>query len=127
MNLFYFFRKSPEALRIIGDWVGGGAKTVPQEKAQARADTCMACPMNKPNYVLEVTAGEALRKLLEVRSQLKIHVRDEQRLHTCEACGCPLVPKVHAPIEHVAKGINFPAGELDRFWEHCWIKKELKT
>lgn len=107
--------------RIVGAWIASGATVVDEALAVQRGLVCRGCPMNRfslKGWLIGVLVRVAV--LLRRRSRF-----GSKGLKTCSACGCPLAHKTRMPIEEVAKGIDFESGELLKFWENCWIRREI--
>lgn len=111
----------------LKEWLGDGAKPVEPAKAQARADICLKCSFNtaKPLYeALATGAAKIAARQLEVKNAMNLRVRGEKSLHVCEACGCVLRLKVHAPMNVIVAGAE--PGSFEKLPEHCWQVKELR-
>jgi hypothetical protein len=112
------------AIPIIKLWVGEGGETVSHSQAQARANVCLECPLNQ-KMPLERELASLLKKISKLKNQLILHVTGEQRLHSCQACSCPLTSKVWVPLEYIRKGVTDE--ELKDFHHDCWIRKESNS
>lgn len=111
--------------RILRDWLGDGAVPVSPVKAQARADTCLACPLNQKGNWLQRLAGAVggfIKEQVELKNEMSLHVKNEDHLFTCAACSCHLPLKVWVPILTVL----LDTSELQRngLDKNCWILKE---
>lgn len=106
-------------------WLGAGGKPVPKEQSQARANTCMACPMNdRSRPIYEALAGsvaKTIRAQIELKNKMKLRVEGEKSLGICSGCGCALVLKPHVPLEFILKTTD--TSKLEKL---CWILKEAK-
>lgn len=104
--------------RIRQQWLGEGMP-VAQDVAQARADTCLACPKHEVLAREAVTAPIAnmTRRQMEVKAALKLHVERESELHSCGLCGCYMPLKVWLPIELARE--NTP--DWPTFPANCWM------
>ena len=104
-------------------WLGEGGK--PSPSADQRAAICLKCPHNKPDNWEVVVGGVAslARLQLELKSKMGLQAWGEERLHTCELCGCYLRLKVHVPLE-IAR-TNTP--DWHQFPDFCWIRKDDLT
>lgn len=120
MRILHYLRGA----RIVAAWIQTGAPTAPIDLVVLRSSTCLRCPMNQ-----KTRAGGFLnwliQTLISVRTRWRMPLYCHDRLHTCTACMCPLRIKIRVPIETVAQGIDFPAGELTKFWGECWIRREI--
>lgn len=118
-------RKYTQGIAVLLDWLGTGAKTVPQEQADRRAGVCVTCAKNIPGdweSYFTTMAAEKIRKQLEVRKEMAIRTAPDDRLSICEACRCVLKLKVWVPIETAARKLTPEMrAELD---PKCWILEE---
>lgn len=109
-------------LRLRSAWLGAGGNPVPPALAQARANVCLACPLNTPSTLREFFTAAAVRELtrtIAVKTSEGLRVEGESRLHICDACGCYLPLKVHAPLDHILA--TAPQEPLPA---HCWVVTE---
>lgn len=121
--------------RILVDWLGEGAKPVPINLAQKRADVCMyggidgePCPENKDGHSFLRLTAETVRAIAEqmhAKEHLKLRVKEEHQLHSCKICTCPLPLKVHVPLKHILEHTDEET--LNAFPNHCWIVTEQPT
>jgi hypothetical protein len=98
-------------LRTVTEWgVKEGFKFVPSEEAERRAAICATCPMN--NVVPGCLGCSGVGSLVtSIRGSVRTKVDD--KLHTCEVCGCYLQVKVLVPADVIDnKGLEYPS------W--CW-------
>jgi hypothetical protein len=116
----------------VRDWLGDGLKPVAPELSAKRAEVCVECPQNQdPNFIQKLigAAAESVRSLIQIRDDIGAKTPFDDKLHSCQACDCALVLKVHCPIEHVRKGtapevmakhraIVTPSGKP------CWVASE---
>jgi hypothetical protein len=114
------------AYEISKEWLGAGGKPVPIEHAQARVNTCLACPLNDlSRWIWSATARKVISLQSQLREHMKIKLEGEDKLGTCSVCGCVLRLKVLVPIEHIAAH-TLPE-QLSKFpATNCWITDELK-
>lgn len=114
---------------VLVDWLGDGARPVPIEVAQARANVCLECPHNRDGHALLNLTADTVRAIAEqmhARESLKLRVEGEENLHSCAVCRCPLKLKVHVTLatilEHTDKETlsEFPK-------DYCWIITEQQT
>jgi hypothetical protein len=123
-----WFRKivrTGTGIATLGDWLGKGGIPVDQSLANQRAEICSDCPQNKSGDFLSLftkPASDLIRKQLQERKQLSYSTPADDRLHFCEACGCPLLLKVHVPIKEIRSHMKQP--ELNNLDPRCWIPKE---
>src|SRR5690349_8834556 len=103
-------------------WLGEGGQPVSFALSYSRAVTCSTCPLNVQRPLYEALAepvAALLRRQIEVKAKLQLVTPLDEQLHVCNACGCVLTLKVHAPLEH-ARGTLDP----DELPAHCWIRTE---
>lgn len=110
---------------LWSDWLGDGGKPVEQELAQARANTCLACPMHEHKAFWELLAAPAstwAKQQIAIKNTVDLKVKREDELHVCSVCWCVLKLKVHVPLKHITS--TMPEEEQARLPETCWIRKE---
>ena len=132
MSLLDEFRNDVAGLELLADWLGSGGETVSQIHAEHRADACVhgnggqPCPLNKePGWWDRVKSAIAstIRRQLELKQQLNLHVSSEDGLAMCAACGCCLKLKVWTPIEHIKA--HTPPENIAKTPGYCWMRIEL--
>lgn len=104
------------------DWLGEGDAATP-EVAQARANTCLACPKHviKPlQELLTASVAGYVRRQLELKTHLKMRVEHEEELHTCGICECWMPLKVWLNIER-ARGVT---PDWQQFPANCWLHQQ---
>lgn len=112
-------------IQILKDWLGDGAVPVPATLSQDRTDVCLNCKFNVPGFKPVAAIAEAIRLQVEKKNELKLSVKGEADLHTCDICWCHLPLKVHVPMRHILD--NTPAPMIDKFQQEqplCWIVTE---
>jgi len=118
--------KSVALVEMLQDWLGEGMIPVSRQQAQARANVCLACPMNENGRVDEFFKGAVasfIRRQVEIKNDMKLRVEGEKKLHICSACYCILRLKTWVPIKHLAEITDDET--LKKFHSSCWIPKEL--
>lgn len=111
--------------RILRDWLGDGAVPVSPDKAQARADTCLACPLNQQGNWLQRLAGAVggfIKEQVELKNEMSLRVNNEEHLFTCAACSCHLALKVWVPISTVI--LDTSEVQRNGLDKNCWIRNE---
>jgi hypothetical protein len=107
-------------------WLGAGGKPAPQETSEMRASICLQCPYHDTKTGLleglKKNIAHQVRRQLEVRSQMKLHVYGEERLHLCGVCGCVLVLLVHVPEDILVEHLKTDSHDYPSY---CW-KGQLK-
>ena len=119
------FQQAEQFFAVYADWIGLGLKPVAPEEAQRRADICAACPMNRDNGLWDTCKlgiATGARFAVEIKNELKLHVRNESNLHTCSVCNCILTLKIHVPAESIVRKMKQLPEE---FPEPCWIREIL--
>jgi hypothetical protein len=111
--------------KVLVKWLASGAEAVPQELANARANVCATCPLNKSGDFTEfftVPVSHAIRAALNMRKSWKLETPYDAQLNVCEACLCPVALKVHLPINRIMA--DLPEDNFKRLHPLCWIQKE---
>lgn len=122
MNILEQVKHYKDGAKTISEWLGDGGQVVDQDTAQGRADVCLKCPLNKDTNPFVGAAALAIRRTLELKSELQLRIKGEKRLGTCDACDCVMKLKVWMPSGRVQQVTD--AGEFARLHESCWIRKE---
>lgn len=134
MSIASEIRNDINGLEALHDWLGSAGVPAHPIVAQGRADRCTKgndgepCPMNAAPLWWE-KAKEAvadwIRKELEIKNNMRLHVAAEEQLNMCKACGCCLPLKVWAPRdvikEHTTKTV------IDKTPSYCWMRAELNA
>ena len=113
---------------ILVEWIKDGAPTVAPELANARAEVCVACPLNGKGgweAYFTVPVSNAIRRELERKRTMKLETPSDDKLGVCEACLCPLQLKIFLPIESIAR--KMAAAQFDALAPGCWIRSEKAT
>lgn len=118
-------KRARDGVWILKEWLGQGAVPVAASLAQTRADICLTCPKNVEagDWITLITGSvaETIRAIRNLKSEMKLSVSGEEKLKTCDACGCDLPLKVHVPIEHLNEGTSAESkAKLD---PRCWQLK----
>lgn len=110
---------------LRASWLGDGGQPVPVAQAQQRADTCIACPLNNSDRkvweLFTATASKELHHQINLKAQMELHVKDEDKLHVCDACDCYLGLKVWSPLVHI-----LATTPTDNLHADCWVRKEMQ-
>lgn len=120
--------KAVVGARIIYEWWGEGGRPVEPELAQRRADNCMGCPKNSTDPTWLSKFSETAREQLQLRSNLKMSVSNEEKLGVCSVCECPMKLKVHTPLTLIAE--RTPQSilvDLDKVEGLCWVRDEIRA
>jgi hypothetical protein len=92
---------------------------VDQAEADRRAAICVGCPHNVPTSGCLGCNSGSLKRIVQTLSQHGETPHD-QRLQSCEFCGCLTRSLVWFPIETLSKFTN--AEENKALPQHCWKK-----
>ena len=120
MNLLDHAKKLADGVEIITEWLGDGAETVPFDQAQARANTCIECPLNTHSGTVSEAVAQAIKRQVEIKTKLSLHVDGERFLGRCAVCLCETKLKIWVPLERIKP----EADELPKFHEKCWLRTE---
>jgi hypothetical protein len=107
------------------EWLGSGAKPVPETLANIRSGVCLTCPQNKPTDWKNWAKGqiaESIRRQIAIKNDMALKTANDPKLGTCEACSCVLQLKVWCPISHILK--NMDGDTLKRLDPKCWCLSE---
>jgi hypothetical protein len=123
------------AATIREAWLGEGRDPVDPVLAQRRSDICtqecVADPLinrehshNQQGKFFErvkAVVGQAILEQRRIKTGLGLVVNGEEKLNTCDICGCHLPLKVWTPMDVIMKRLKEP---LENFPPHCWMRKE---
>ena len=107
---------------LLMDWEQSKQPPVGPEVSAARAAVCVQCPKNTPgDFTSWFTkpVAEMLRSKLARLHAMNLTTPDDDRLHVCEVCLCPLKLKVHTPLDLIEKHMK-PATKAE-LPPACWI------
>lgn len=123
-----------DGAHILTRWFGDGARPVDGAVAQRRADVCLAvesgarCKFNTEGITPVERIAEIIKAQVEKKNDLKLEVKGEENLHTCQLCWCHLPTKIWTPIEHIISGTPPPMIEkFKREQPKCWILSEIEN
>jgi hypothetical protein len=132
MNPLTEIKNDISGAAALADWLGDAGKPVDPMVAEFRAQRCMAGDSGKPCH-LNVEPGwwekakhlvaEWIKREIELKNGLALHVANEDQLGICKLCGCAMTLKVHAPIEHIKSHTDLEKLKTAPDW--CWMKREL--
>ena len=105
--------------KVLADWLGHGGITVDKEVAQSRADICLKCPKHVKDWPILESAADAIKRQIEIKNHLDLHVRGEKSLHFCAGCGCVCRLKIWLPLENILPEPE----ERAKFDPNCWLLK----
>lgn len=123
-------QQANQARHILNDWLGEGGQPVTLEDAQRRADICTKgcdgemCPCNDadPSWTWNLVSQFYISRQMALKETMKLHLKDEDKLHTCSKCGCVLRLKVWTPFQHIFRHMSDQ--QFDQFPDWCWLKIE---
>lgn len=118
-------KRAKGGIKLVIDWLGQGAKSVPLPVAQARAEVCVQCPLNQDGNFwqrLEAASAEALRKTIEIKNDMQLRTSLDEQLKSCQACDCWLPLKVFIAGNQIEK--HTPEHVWQRLHPKCWIFTE---
>lgn len=119
-------------LAALHDWLGDGGDPVHPMVAEFRAQRCVTgddgsgCPLNQGQGWLETAKGEVanwIRREMEVKNGMELHVTTEEKLHVCKACSCYLRLKIWMPRDHIRA--HTTKKQIDKTPSFCWMRSEL--
>ena len=120
-----------DGIGTLASWVGNGAEPVTQQEADRRAFVCTTagngggmCPKNvQGNWVDYITGGiaNAIKSALSLKTHLKLTTQLDEKLGTCDACGCDLRLKVWVPADEIKRSLTPEI--LDECVPKCWMRK----
>lgn len=123
MNLIERAKAYLHGQRILSAWLGDGGVAVEHSLAQERSNVCMTCEMNQPGWTPPEKVAEAIKEQVELKNNLNLHVQNEDKLHTCQVCLCPLLLKPWVPLSYQSKYMT--KDDIESFPTKCWLRKEL--
>lgn len=124
MNLIEKASRIKNGIKILHEWIGSGGVPAHQEVAQARTNTCLACPLNQPGAFLTEAIAESVREEVELKNEIGLKTEGIEKLHSCAACSCFLPLKIFIPIENLAAYEN--PESLAKYDSLCWVLSESK-
>lgn len=113
---------------LMAQWAFQGMPRVEPPKAEARAQVCIECPLNRDlptgcRGCSMKTLRSSIIKITQGRS-----TRFDNKLHVCKACLCGLQGKIWLPVELLWKHLSLSRRERlakkDRDDIDCWIRTE---
>ena len=117
--------RAGDGARVLIEWLGDKAVPVNIALAQARANVCLGCPENKEGsrwLRLTADAVRAIAEQMQAKDAMKLRLIDEDRLHACAICACPLPLKLHVPLATILAHTD--SDTLNSFPAACWIPME---
>ncbi len=120
MSLFQKLGHYVKGSQILADWVGSGGEVVSRDLAEKRADICAICPRNKEGLPIAEWVSDVIREQMGVRKFLELTTPQDENLHTCELCDCPLQLK----IWQLHRRVKLDEDEVEKYPSYCWLRKE---
>lgn len=111
--------------QTLTDWLGEGAMPVSPKLAGKRANTCRKCPLNgSGNWLQRLASAVAgvVKQQVELKNEMSLHVKNEDELGICSACGCAIQLKVWVPLETILQDTTQEV--MAKLHEKCWITAE---
>lgn len=127
-RLYESVRAAGTGARILADWLGEGAKPVNIALAQARANVCLGCDQNREGHKwMKLTANtvRAIAEQMREKDAQGLRVIDEERLHACARCLCPLPLKIHVPLATILAQTDEET--LNSMPDYCWMTTERQS
>lgn len=126
------------AANVLVDFVTKD-EAVPQALSESRAAVCTSmlrdaegnvkpCPFNEKGDWLSwftVPVSEAIRKTMQLKTNMGLSTSKDPELHVCSACLCPLKLLVHFPIEKKLKSLTLESKAA--LHPNCWVLSEEKA
>lgn len=113
-----------QGIPTLASWIGHGANPVSQSEADRRAFICGACPINVRGSLAEIVIGgiaDAIRATVGLKNHLKLKTQADDKLGTCDACGCHLPLKVWVPADEIRKSLTEEI--LGECSPQCWMRR----
>lgn len=122
--------------RVIKDaWLGEGREPVDAVLAQRRADTCVkecsADPQTDKEHShnriggffnkVKAVVAQAVLEQRRIKTRLGLKVEGEDKLGTCDICGCNNELRVWTPMETILEHAVVP---LENYPKHCFMRIE---
>jgi hypothetical protein len=107
--------------KSLAEWTIDG-EVVPEEIAATRANICRDCPVNHQGTLRDFfteAAANLIQRQFEIRQNRELKTPWDEKLGMCDACGCPLKLKVHAPMHVIEKYLSQTT--RDKLDPRCWI------
>lgn len=123
-------KKIWSGVRTINEWIDSNTDPVDPPLAEARAATCVACPLNgSGDFTKWFTqpASEAIKRQLEKVSNKKLVTSVDDKLGVCEACLCPMKLKVWTPLDYIKPHVSDDVLKELAKGKDCWVLKELSA
>lgn len=98
---------------------GPALKAVAPELSERRAGICVTCPQNQEGGLLAHVGGEALKSLLQAKSDMKLSTTHDEQLKECTGCNCNLRLKVHVRLDYILERTSPEV--MARLDKRCWI------
>ena|ERR1039458_5622252 len=120
MNLSEKVQHYKDGLATLISWLGSGGICAPQEKAQARTNTCLKCEFNQPGSVLTESVAKAIKTQMQLKNTLGKRTNGIRGLKTCQKCTCYLPLKIFIPLDK----LGLDDEDKRKFPNWCWANTE---
>lgn len=125
------FENEANGSKILLEWLGEGAKPVPQDHAQYRCNHCLhgfngiRCPHNiSGEWRFSSIVASVILRWFKHKQEMRLFVVGEEELGVCDICRCKLALKVWVPFETIYH--HTTDERFAQFPPYCWISNELK-
>jgi hypothetical protein len=115
-------------LRTIGEWLDANGPVVDQQLADARAATCVACPLNGQGEFgkwFVAPAAAAIKRQVEKIQGRGLKTASDEKLGVCEGCTCAMKVKCWVPIGFIQRHTSDETMDALRKGNNCWQIREL--
>lgn len=128
-------KKTAAGIKVISEWLGSGLRPVDKSLAEKRGSRCIECSQNSdPNWPqkLDAMAAADIKKLVEIKNDMKLETQYDKQLLTCQVCDCFLPLKVWVPIKHISDEtstdtLNKLSAVKTASGKGCWVAEELAS
>jgi len=122
-SLYHTFSAARQCLATLVSNRAGSGERPTQELREARAKTCVECPMNqeiqKCSHCNLSTLNSLINKLAGA-----VKTKYDDQLKFCAVCHCNLRAKI--ATKHEAIWNHMPQSQKERLPENCWLVTEAK-
>jgi hypothetical protein len=119
-------KRAAQGTGVVLDWIQAGGEPELQERAEKRAEICVACQKNVPGAWFTEAPAQLLKEAIEGWQSLKGNnfefvTKQGDALKSCDVCKCLMRLKVFTPLSHILS--RTPSAILSEFPPNCWITK----
>lgn len=113
-------------VKLYAKWFGSGGRPVSKELAETRAAVCVKCPLNQDRGSLLDTftepVAQELMQIMGMLHSLKLTTSQDEKLHVCIGCSCPLRAKLWCDLKLIKSEMKDDV--LKQLDKNCWITHE---